>query len=395
MPNASLIYLHRLLLTFVTDLDCQLEAFQLLVPVLEEQDRLRVLEVKRAKALLAASAAPPDDTVAALRAANIVRQHAHRIRRARVLFKGNSIVSLVSRFDQFFAAVFRLLLRNHPQRLSANTISMEETFNVASLDELRSRIVHLHVEEIMRQSHANQFRAIEPYLSKVDEPLLWGEFIEVTERRHLYVHTGGKISSQYLAVCKQHGVPLSPSLSERNVLSIDSPYMRHAVRVLSEMGFKIAQTAMRKEFPKDLEGADKSLLSLGMTLLQNEQLDLALVVFDYGSRLRPNQTANDNHRKMFLINKATALKLKGDQKRCLETLAAVDWSAAHPQFLIAVNVLRDNFDEAAKLMLLLFAGAQLTEKQLIEWPVFSEYRKSEVCKQAFKAFFKRELGIPN
>lgn len=83
------------------------------------------------------------------------------------------------------------------------------------------------------------------------------------------------------------------------------------------------QTLSRKLFSKHLDIADRSLMSIGLSLLQAEQDTLAEVVFDYAVGLKRNWISNENMARAFLINKATALSFNGETKKCRALLDTV------------------------------------------------------------------------
>lgn len=398
--SSPAFYVHNLLRGFLGDTESLRETFETVVPLLEEQDQRRLREYKEAKKLLdqtlagSPGTAPTSNIPQIIDAAKAIRGHEQRLRRGRVLFQGNSIVSLVSRFDQYFAAIMRLILRNRPERLEKLSIGYIEATKVSSIEELRDRFVKKEVEDLLRESHTDQFKYLATFTGDFDEPALWSHFIEITERRNLHVHTGGRVSSQYIAVCKQAGVVLPAGLKEHALLPVDTVYFNKACLTFSEMGFKLAQTVMRKFFPKEVEVADKSLVGIGIDFLQRGQFKLAEMAFDFGVKLKQNWTSNDGLRKTFIINKAAALKFLGRPKDSLALLNATDWSSAHPRFLIAVQVLREELEQAAETLRSLLRSGDLTERQLLEWPVFKGFRESEPCRSVFREVLGRDLGLP-
>ncbi len=170
-------------------------------------------------------------------------------------------------------------------------------------------------------------------------------------------------------------------------------YFNKACLTVSEMAFKIAQTVMRKSFPKNFDSADKSLLGIGLDFLQRGQHQLAEIIFDYGAQLNQKWTTNDGVQKTFLINKALACKLQGKNDECLSILKPVDWSSAHPRYLIAVHILRDELKLATSTLKILLKSNELTERQIFEWAVFTNFRESEECRSTFKEVLGRELGL--
>ncbi|MFZ0419114.1 MAG: hypothetical protein WAM04_13530 [Candidatus Sulfotelmatobacter sp.] len=372
---AGAVKINVVLQSFLGDVDSLREVFDLVVPLLEQQDEQRRQAYKSARETLQNGQPSGDNQMARrLEAAKAIRVHGRKLRRGKVQFQSNSIVSLISRFDQLFASLLRVVLRTVPQKLEAATISYKEAAAASSIQDLRNRFVGQEVEAVMRGSHQEQFKYMEPFTGPIDEPKLWAAFIEVVERRNLHVHAAGRVSSQYLEVCKAVGAAIPVGLKLATRLPIDRIYFDRAVLILSEMGIKLSQTVSRKIFPKHLDIADGALMSIGLSLLQAEQDTLAEIVFDYAVSLKKNWVSSENMSRAFLINKATALNFNGEGKKSLALLDTLDWSAAHPKFLLAVSILRGDYDHAEKILDSLLKSGELTQRNLLEWPVFREFR---------------------
>jgi len=108
------------------------------------------------------------------------------------------------------------------------------------------------------------------------------------------------------------------------------------------------------------------------------------VLKEYGS---------EQHRRIFLINRAQAYKWLGDQSKALEILEAEDWSASSDKFSLAVAALRDDCDCAAQLMTKLGRDGEMKKEFYEEWPVFREFRKSQPFAEAFEKIFGVKFAI--
>ena len=61
------------------------------------------------------------------------------------------------------------------------------------------------IDKLLRESHTEQINWLEKALcvdtlKKFDG---WADYIELTERRNLFVHSNGVVDSQYLTECKK------------------------------------------------------------------------------------------------------------------------------------------------------------------------------------------------
>jgi hypothetical protein len=118
------------------------------------------------------------------------------------------LTSIVSHYDAFLGALLRSLFYLRPELLNASErqLTFKELTEFSSLDEAREYLVEKEVESVVRNSHDDQFKWMENRFKvelRKDLPS-WPTFIEVMERRNLFVHSNGVVSTQYLRVCSQH-----------------------------------------------------------------------------------------------------------------------------------------------------------------------------------------------
>ncbi len=381
---------------YLADIDCIRELFLTVTPLLRQQDAerqkglhdfaenlKRLHKAQKLKALLTNTQMLIDSML--------------KLSRGDRLFRGNSIIMLVSQFDAFFSELTAAILRAQPDRLkkAERTVSFEEISRLGTIESLKDSFVNREVDAIMRESHTEQFKYLEKLLGIPlrEDVSLWGRFIELTERRNLHVHCAGKISSQYLAVCRENGVSPLPSAAEGEFLAIDDVYFEQAYATSFEMGFRLGQTVLRKisSASESLKGADVSVNMIGFKLLQSENWKLGAIVFDYLVKLQPKWVSDDEWRKMFLINSCIALKFDGRTQECESLLGSVDWTSADPKFRLAVSVLKCDFGNAEKLMLTLSPRGHVTEAAFREWPLFREFRASKEFLRGFKKLFHKDF----
>lgn len=200
----------------------------------------------------------------------LVRQH-RKISNVDKIISSSYLVSLVSLYDAFLGAMIRALFLIKPESLSISEkqISFAELFEFGSIDAAREHIIEKEVEAVLRKSHSEQFDWLENHFSL---PLrkglnIWPQFIELTERRNLFVHTGGVVSAQYLDVCEKHEVVNDVPVSRGQILEITPEYFKKSYECISEIGIKLAHTLWRKVLPGDRAAADKNLVNTTYQML--------------------------------------------------------------------------------------------------------------------------------
>src|SRR5207244_5851263 len=262
---------------------------------------------------------------------NRLRNKLKQARHASVIIPRNLVVALVSQFDSFLGRLIRALFFLRPEVLNAadRTLSFAQLNSFRDISDAREFIIEKEVESVLRKSHAEQFDWLE---NKFDIKLrvgldAWPRFIEVTERRNLFVHSDGVVTSQYLQVCHRHNCQLDENLSAGKTLGIDEDYFREAYRCIFEIGVKLAHVLWRKLAPSDKETADRILNEISFELIARENFEMARRLLDFAMCVL-KEYGSEQHRRIFLINRAQAYKWLGDQSKALEILEAEDWSAS-------------------------------------------------------------------
>lgn len=381
---------------FLNDLDCVQEMFQIVMPILKEQDDLRQKKIdefleKSEKWGKAKNNKVPIREIKEL--IGVIK----KLNRATRMFKTNYIVTLVSRYDEYIGELIRILLQLYPDRLkkSEKNLYFEDILELKSVERIKEKFIEKEVESVLRESHSDHFKYLE---SQLDIPLkqnldVWPDFIELTERRNLFTHCGGIVSDQYIRVCKRNNAELSETVCVGKSLDVDEDYANNAHKILFEIGLKLGQTISRKLFPGNYESADNALNEIGFEELCKERWDVATIVFDYATNLNQNWISSDNFRKMFLINKCIALKHSGKIQKCESSLDNVDWSSSNPKFLLAVQVLKEDYDQAENIMSSMDGKEPFTEDAFREWPIFKGFRETTQFKRAFKKIYNKPFDL--
>jgi hypothetical protein len=310
--------------------------------------------------------------------------------RGHFLFRGHLLVALVSRFDAFISAVCFELLSVFPDRLAKKTISFADTTQFRKIEELKKKIIQDEIDEQMRGSHAAQLE----FLSSIanvplgdDEPELLSKFVELTERRNCHIHFGGLASQQYLQVCSKYKVIFPNTPEEGAKLNVGQKYLDSSRRVLSEMAFKIAQTIVRKVFNESKDLADAYVNEIGLQMLDDHREKEALMIFNYAVQLKGKWAGDESSKRIFVINKAQTLVRLGRGEQALQEIGLIDWSAAHPKFILAIHLLKNEFDAAAKLMPI----AGINEEYYRKWPLMEAFRRTDEFKRGFLTLFDHDF----
>lgn len=304
-------------------------------------------------------------------------------------------VSLISQFDSFLGKLIREIFQSKPEILNSSekNLTFSKLLELKSLEEAKEFIIEKEIESVLRDSHSDHFDWLENKLGiplRKDLPI-WQSFIEITERRNLFVHNDGVVSSQYLSVCRHHKVRFDkePKLGEK--LNISTDYFELTYKCLFEISVKLTQVIWRKLLSNDIEKADESLNDICFELLRQEQLDLATILLDFAT-ITLKKHHNEESKNIFIVNKALSLKLNKKKDECEEIVLSKDWSACSDKFKIAKEALLDNHNEVAKLMKKIGIDGEVSKISYKVWPLFSEFRKTELFKETFKDIYSEDYA---
>jgi hypothetical protein len=326
---------------------------------------------------------------------NLQRQYEH-FELSRVLLPRSLLVSLISQYDAYLGRLLRTVFVRKPEILntSERKISFETLTQFSSLDEVREHILEKEVEAILRSSHADQFNWMEKTfgLSLTKDLPSWPTFVEITERRNLFVHTDGIVSSQYMAVCKLHGCRLDGSTKEGGQLGVPQGYFKAAHDCIYEIGVKLGHVLWRKLFPGEREEADSNFSRLTYDLIDKQEYELAIRLLDFGCDYF-KKFSNEVNALTFVVNRAQAYKWRGDEKRCKSIMSAVDWSAKEDKFRLADAVLAEDWSRAALIMKRLGHQGPIHQTHYRDWPLFRDLRNQEIFLTTYEQVFGEAFAV--
>jgi hypothetical protein len=283
-----------------------------------------------------------------------------------------------------------------PEKLNEceKNLTYSQLIEFRSIDEAKDYIVEREVESVLRESHTYHFEWLEKKLSttlRKDLPI-WSTFIEVTERRNLFVHNDGHVSNQYLTVCKKNKVHLPKELKTGDILHVDAEYFQKAYECIFELSVKLNQVIWRVLIANDLKNADDGLNEICYDLIQKEKFGLADILLDFATNILPRHH-NELSKNVFIINQALSKYLAGKKEESDKILNQKDWSASNNSFKLAVNVLKENYDEAFTLMMQIGHSEDVPRHAYQTWPLFKKVRENQVFLDTYKSIFKEDYKI--
>ncbi|MGK9236253.1 hypothetical protein KXS07_30820 [Inquilinus limosus] len=310
------------------------------------------------------------------------------------------LLVLISKWDEYFGNILRWIFKNKPEIISNSErhLSFSQISKLSSIEEARNIIAESEIESVIRESHFEQFSYLEKKLGiKLREGLsIWPQFIEITQRRNIIAHAGGRISSQYLDVCRQHGVDLSQKLVTGKRVSVSISYISRSCDCLMELGVKLGQAVWRKLSKDGFEESDSRHIGITYDLIKNRQYNVAIKLLEFFLS-PPIRQHSERNKLLATINLAQAYKWSGDEASCLKIINGRDWTACSEDFLLAVSVLTDKFTDAASMMKKIGKDGSIKKEYYDTWPLFQKFRESpEFLQSYFDVFGSRDANYnPN
>ncbi len=271
---------------------------------------------------------------------------------------------------------------------SEKSLSFAQLVEFGSVDDAKEFILEKEIESVIRKSHAEQFEWME---KKFGIPLkkglaIWPDFIELTERRNLFVHTDGVVSDQYMKVCREHNASID-GIRIGDELIVTPKYFDNSYNVIFEIAFKLAHVLWRKFMPEELEEADSNLIAIGYDTLHEENYKLTAMIFDFASQTLKKYFSESN-RRIMVVNQAQAYKWSGNDNKAREIVAREDWSATSGKFRLAEAVILENYEKAYDIMQEIGLNHnEIGKSEYRDWPLFKEIRKENRFVELFEQIF--------
>lgn len=380
---------------FLEELDCVLEMHELVAPVIKEKDKEREKRIEDLSELVD----DPDNEgkkIRHIKSGNGIYEfleHVKKMRRADRVYRANVITSIVSKFDEFFVSLLIETFKVYPDWLKNNEkkLTYKEVLEIESLNDFKEELILKEVNSLMRDSHYSQIDFLDKKLSLgIQESFpQWTDFLEITERRNIFTHNGGKVNEIYIDNCKKYKVPLDKNVSLNVLLSARDEYINNAIEVFYELSIRLSQAVWRRMFPESLEEADDRLNSIGYSLLINQRWQLAEKVFLFALNIPEKLRSKSEMHYYHILNLCIALKEQG--KDFSTILKRIDWSPFHPKFHFAISALNGEHGKTLELMKLDAVNESVAEDGFRTWPILKHFRETLEFKEAYKEIYSKDF----
>jgi hypothetical protein len=144
----------------------------------------------------------------------------------------------------------------------------------------------------------------------------------------------------------------------------------------------LGHTLWRKCSPRMIPDSEAALNQEIYILLRQEEWHLAKTIGRFAMGLPDPK--GDYIPKLIRLNYAQSLKWSGDSSGCLAVID-IDWTASIRDLRLGVEVLKENYDNAANLMHQIGKEGELVRDfGYAKWPIFREFRKTAQFLEAYE-----------
>lgn len=392
-------YLNKIITEYITAICCINDSFSEINTILEKKKN----NAKKSMDSFVSNLKPTnkDDFI------NKLRINPNYIKRFKTINKGierakqaynilpqSLFISIVSQFDVLIAQLIKFIYLFSEEKLleSDSQISFREVLKIGNIEKIKENFINGKIDSVLRYSHSEQIKTLSKLignvpLNKVD---FWGDFVEMTQRRNLFVHNKGLVSTQYISECQKENININVKIGD--ILIVDKEYFTNSFNVFFCMGVMLSQVISRVLLGESLLGEIDTVL--------NDIIYEAICERNYDIAIRLSQFATDKNtkhtnkldEKYFILNYAQAYKWKGNNNKCNEIITKYDFSESKEDILVAKYALEDDIDNVIKSMKIIGNKSDImTEMAYATWEIFREMRQKTIFQNTFEEIFQKPL----
>ena len=244
----------------------------------------------------------------------------------------NSLVMLITRFEEFISAYLEVLFEKFPQKyIDKQSVEFKDISPFAGIDEIRDFLVQRAVDKSMRQEYSQWFKIFEEHGMRFSNvSAVMKELAELYARRNIWVHNSGYVNSSYLALVPDSTYPIGEKLL------VTQEYISNAIRVIKTIIYaillettKIVEKALQEDYLT-------SIFNNAFEALLNQEYALASYVFSVLKSVMPLPA---DYKLMAQVNCWIAEIAQQGLDKYICDIQAWDVSAYDKSFLLAKRLL--------------------------------------------------------
>jgi hypothetical protein len=291
------------------------------------------------------------------------------IRSSRVgILLGALVTTAVSAFDVLLEGIVAKYYRLHAEGVGTDApeFSLRDLRRYSSIEEALEEAITRRADAFSRESFDEKvkwFKRIGVDVTELSSD--WDKATEIFERRHVFVHGGGRATRQYLQKVPNSGLVLGEEIAT------DQTYVSTALDELTTLGLLLtAKTWDKLEKADNRSSAWLGLMNLD--LMVKDRWVSVEHVSKVGQQLR---SASEGSRLVFRVNEWLARKRLKSTEVIKHEVEQWDVSALGRRFILAKVALLDQLDRAFEMIPELVSAGDLSRDDLRTWPLLEELRE--------------------
>lgn len=218
------------------------------------------------------------------------------------------------------------------------------------------------------------------------------QWLECIQRRHLIVHSDGRVTSSYNAKVDWDNVSDPPSRPKvATHLSVTDEYLTLAIDLFEATGVLLAASVWRDWSPREAQKETIATIGTVVGRIAFERLESGnwRVASFLESWLESEASHDAGSRLISRFNYLQAIKRMGREQEVRDAIDSLDTSTLNLRFLTVRAALLDDMDEFASLLPRALDAGELSPEEVRFWPVFLEARSDERTERLVKAYERR------
>lgn len=318
----------------------------------------------------------------------------HNIIRAYHMVGVNAVIGMVSKYDGFLGLLTKQIFKDKPEILNGSDkeFKVSDILTYADFNELKDVVVEKEIETLLRKNHVDQLQWLETKLGikQLRDFKTLPDFVEIMERRNIFVHSNGVVSRQYISDCKKYGVVLSADVTVGTLLEADMDYVQKVHTILFQVGVMLGFVLWHKIKPDEGEEMIDSLSDVSFDLIREGKYSLGTRVIDFAldNKSWEKEITYAQH-LVFSVNKALSYHLRDMQRECDNIVESIDVTAAKPVYHLAIAVLKKDYKLAYEIMDTIGKVDDMRVNYKT-WPLFAKIRLEPAFAMKYKEIFNED-----
>lgn len=285
----------------------------------------------------------------------------------------STLIMILIKFENAIAGIFRFLIEKYPEAyLQDKSITYSKLFSIApDIAYIKEHFVNKEVETIMRASLDDWYKLFRDkhnvnfsFLGKAFEG-----FREIYYRRNLIVHNNGQVNEIYLSKIQtndsQNGMPLITDIG----------YVKRTFTTTLMILYGTFW-ALIKVINKDNKAILEFMFQKGCSYMMTEWWSLSKFIFSLLKDIDSPKLI-----KMYArFNYWISIKNSEGIEKIKKEIIKFDVSDMKNEFLVAKFALLDDFKKVSEILNKII-GVEMPVQNILEWPLFIQYRKSDEYKK--------------